>query len=177
MRGSVICVSATVILGGCAQPIPVVSPVEVVSSSLAQPQTPQTSGEYDEGRFATGRGRNVIAGHAQVAAEDGTVRTCRGAAATLIPAITATRARMDRLYGAGQDYVVVRDGDLPTSNPELRQLAKRARCDGAGAFRFTGVPDGTYFVTAGFVGKPLASVKHEVSVRGGETARVELTNQ
>lgn len=158
-------------LAGCAQDPVVVRPVAVTKPATAGP--PRSLGAFEGGKFAAGKGRNTIKGHAEIGGENG-VRTCAGAMATLVPAISATRARMDSLYGAGNDIVRIDAGGLPARSPELERLAKHVRCDSNGNFRFEQVADGDFFVTAGFTGKPVASVKREVSVHDGDAVSVQL---
>ena len=113
----------------------------------------------------------------EIAGTDGNSRNCSGASATLLPAIAATRSRMDVLYGPGRDFIQIGTARPPAGSPELERLARHASCDSEGNFRFSNVPDGSFFVTAGFKGRPVASVKRQVDVRGGQNESVLLTDR
>jgi len=130
---------------------------------------------YAEGEWALRRGRNTIEGRVAVRQPDGTVTTCADNAASLIPVTPSTRARMDALYGRDRNFALV-GSEHPSRDPAMERLVRHEPCDEGGRFRFTRVADGDYFVVAGVPEPEPSSVKKEVSVRGGVTRRVLLTN-
>jgi hypothetical protein len=131
---------------------------------------------YASGAWALRPGRNMIIGSTAVVEADGRTRTCAGNAASLIPVTPATRARMDAIYGRDTNVVLASAGHAPPRDPRLERIVVHNMCDPNGDFRFTDVPDGNYYVTAGIPGPTMGSVKREVSVRGGQVRHVTLTN-
>jgi hypothetical protein len=117
--------------------------------------------------------RNTIIGHAEVDQHRGAA-TCAGDEATLLPVTRATTARMERLYGPDRDYTAINAGTHIERDPAIDRLARHARCDGLGNFRFGEVADGTYYVVAGVRGAERGSVKREISIHGGVTRHVLL---
>ncbi len=174
MRTLLLGLSVAALLAGCAE---TPKPIPVVFHPPAPPPKPLGFGAYEDGKWALAKGNNTISGHAEIAGTDGNSRNCSGASATLLPAIAATRSRMDVLYGPGRDFIQIGTARPPAGSPELERLARHASCDREGNFRFSNVPDGSFFVTAGFAGRPVASVKRQVDVRGGQNESVLLTDR
>lgn len=150
-------------------------------SSCAQPgyypahMTPPPGSAYQQGEWALQPGKNTIIGHVAIKRPDGSVATCAGDGANLIPAIPAARTRMNAIYGAGRNFILVSEARSLPHDPSLDRLIKQNRCDANGDFRFTEVADGDYFITVGIRGPERASVKREIAVRGGVTRHVDIT--
>lgn len=79
---------------------------------------------------------------------DGRVYDCTGSVG-LTPDTPYTRARFATLYGstdrAAIPEAVVRARTVPDPNADYRSYVRQETCDG-GRFRFTGLPDGGWFV-------------------------------
>ena len=154
---------ALLLLAGCSL-TPAPAPVEIPVGQAA----------YRQGEWALRRGDNTIMGRTAVPGPDGHVLTCAGDAASLIPDIPATRARMEALYGPGRSLVLVSAAPHLPHDPWLDRLVVKNRCDADGHFIFSYVPNGRYFVTAGLPGPPAVSIRRELSVYGGVTRQVNL---
>ena len=146
--------------------------------ALQQP-TPDVRFDPAEARYAEARGRNIIAGRARVTLDNGQVASCAGNHATLVPVTRYTRARLARIYGHGNVADFATAPHLPR-DPAFDRVVISARCDGGGAFRFDAVADGPWFVVAplrapGQGAEEGASVRRQVTVRGGQTVTVTLT--
>ena len=133
---------------------------------------------FDEGDFGWSQapGRNSIQG--QVAfAQDGKTFACVGSAG-LTPDTPYTRARFRTLYGSTEraaiPAAVVRARDAGEAGADYRAYVRSERCEN-GRFRFSGLPDGGWFlivpVTAGEA--PVVLMRH-VDTRGGRVVNVTL---
>ncbi|WP_312685450.1 hypothetical protein [Brevundimonas nasdae] len=110
-------------------------------------------------------------------AQDGKAYACV-ASAGLTPDTPYTRARFRTLYGsterAALPAAVVRARDAGEAGADYRAYVRSERCDN-GRFRFSGLPDGGWFlivpVTAGEA--PVVLMRH-VDTRGGRVVNVTL---
>jgi len=133
-------------------------------------------------------GANVITGSASLQTRGGDVKTCAGATAQAIPQTTYTAARIIQIYGrltrGFADAEASRKGSKKDPQ-ELQKFIRTAGCDAQGAFLFTDLPDGTYFITAPVswerVGYGPLLVREggwlmqRVSVSDGKSVKVVLT--
>lgn len=110
-------------------------------------------------------------------AQDGKAFACVGSAG-LTPDTPYTRARFRTLYGATDraaiPAAVVRARDVGEAGTDYRAYVRSERCEN-GRFRFSGLPDGGWFlivpVTAGEA--PVVLMRH-VDTRGGRVVNVTL---
>lgn len=107
---------------------------------------------------------------------DGQAYECTGAVA-LTPDTPYTRARFNTLYGsidrAAIPEAIIRARTVPDPNADYRSFVRSDTCQG-GRFRFTGLPDGSWFVIAPVsAGGDRIVLMRRVETRGG--GRVSLT--
>ena len=110
-------------------------------------------------------------------AQDGKAFACV-ASAGLTPDTPYTRARFRTLYGSTEraaiPAAVVRARDAGEAGADYRAYVRSERCEN-GRFRFSGLPDGGWFlivpVTAGEA--PVVLMRH-VDTRGGRVVNVTL---
>ena len=140
-------------------------------------------GAFRAGDFAWSQapGRNTLAG---ALGHAGPVRyTCSGATVVLTPETPWATRRMTVLYKSGQraalpaDDVRSRQSQAPPgdSNPYV----KRAACDAADHFSFTGLPDGAWYVVV--LAKPVApatgpnlALMRRVVTKGGKVTPFDI---
>lgn len=109
--------------------------------------------------------------------------TCAGAGVVLTPETPWTKRRMSILYTSPvaaalpADEVRARTPSAP--NEDYSSFVRRATCDAANRFAFSGLPDGAWFViasarpAAGAQGPTMAIMKR-VETRGGRLVNVTL---
>lgn len=133
---------------------------------------------FNEGDFAWSQRGGQAAIEGRVAyAEGGKNFACVGSAG-LTPETAYTRERFRTLYGstdrAAVPAAVVRARTVPDANANYSGYVRDTRCEN-GAFRFSGLPDGGWFlivpVTAGEA--PVVLMRR-VETRGGRVINVTL---
>lgn len=165
-----------------ARPLIVVAAASAVLAGCAT--GPSTGGygggsEFNADAFAWSArpGQGSIQGRVAYV-RDGQTFNCIGNAG-LIPDTGYTRARMQRLYGstdrADVPAAVVRARSAGEQGADYRSYERAEACTD-NAFRFSGLPDGGWFIitpvrAAG--GDPVVLMRHVVT-RGGRTANVTL---
>src|SRR3954454_13150981 len=74
---------------------------------------------------------NTIIGRTAITRTDGSLATCAGDAATPLRVTPASRARMDELYVAGENYVLI-SGQMPARSRWVERQVMHEYCDGTG---------------------------------------------
>ena len=110
-------------------------------------------------------------------AQDGRTYGCVASAA-LHPDTPYTRARFQALYGsterAALPAAVVRARNLPDPAPRYYSYVRETRCEN-GAFRFSGLPDGGWFLIApARAGDSTMVLMRRIETRGGRVLNVSL---
>lgn len=110
-------------------------------------------------------------------AQDGRVFQCAGNVG-LIPDTRYTRARIDRLYGAADraavPAAVVRARSAGEQGADYRSYERAEPC-ADGGFRFSGLPDGSWFLIAPVkAGDSVMVLMRRVQTRGGRAVNVTL---
>ena len=136
------------------------------------------STEFSADAFAwsTRAGQASIEGRVAFA-QDGKTFNCVGNVG-LIPDTGYTRARMQRLYGsterAAVAAAVVRARSAGEQGADYRSF-ERAQACANDAFRFTGLPDGSWFLISPVkAGDDIVVVMRRVQTRGGRAINVNL---
>jgi hypothetical protein len=173
---SLVVLAASAALGGCA---------------AAAPEIHTMSARYNpsEVAWASVPGTNTIEGNAVLRTVSGEVRTCAGLEAALLPVSSYAIERFTTIYGNPQGGFRS-SGNLKFSEDDPAYVAseRKAICDSQGNFRFTNLADGDYYVRSsvvwgvptgyyGIVSSQGGFLAQRVSVHGGETKRIVLTNQ
>jgi hypothetical protein len=137
-----------------------------------------SSSEFSADAFAwsTRGGQASIEGRVAFA-QDGKTFSCVGNVG-LIPDTSYTRARMQRLYGsterAAVPAAVVRARSAGEQGADYRSYERAQPC-AEGAFRFTGLPDGSWFLISPVkAGDDIVVVMKRVQTRGGRMINVTL---
>ncbi len=119
-------------------------------------------------------------GHSGVRGASPARHSCAGLAVALTPETPYSRERIYKLYGSTHraDLTVaeVRGRIIANDNPDMVRFVRVTRCDSAGDFAFSGLPDGGYFLIAQVAaeGGPRALMRH-LSLTAGNVATVRLT--
>jgi hypothetical protein len=173
--GVIVAVSA---LAACQSEPPIGPPAPVSAYAPPPPPPPQSSGGFRDSDFAwsTGPGAGQIVG----------VMAYKGAAAhytcqdvVLTPETPWSRNRMRMLYlSSTASAVPVEDvrARTPAESNNYARYARRAECNPAGHFSFTGLPDGAWYVitvAAPVGGGARVAVMRRVETHG-DAARVVL---
>lgn len=121
-------------------------------------------------------GQAVIEGQV-VFRRDGAAYACTGSVA-LTPDTPYTRARFNTLYGstnqAAVPEAVVRARTVPDPNADYRNFVRQGTCEN-GRFRFSGLPDGSWFIIAPVsAGGDRIVLMKRVDTRGGRVVNVTL---
>jgi hypothetical protein len=114
---------------------------------------------------------------------NGKAYSCATTGVVLTPEIPWTRRRMEILYTSAETATLpvsdVRGRTPPGRSADYSAFVKRAACDAAGRFSFTGLPDGGWFVIT--VAKPVdpgagqdMAIMRHVKVRDGRAVSVKL---
>ena len=160
-----ITVALILALAGCAQ----FQQQAALSSGIAP-------GEVE---WARKSGRNTVSGVASLK-EGGTVRTCAGTSANLIPDTAYARARMTAIFGnatRGTRAASLGPVKFERDDPLYVSSLRSARCDASGSFSFPSVPDGIWYVTTSVKwqdGTQGSSMMQRVDVQGGRLTKVIL---
>lgn len=170
-----IALASACVLSACAtdQPAPV--------ATARAPAAPATS-EFRTSDFAwsTAPGKGRVDG--QIAFKSGRLAyACGEAGVVLTPETPWTKARMAILYNSSSHAALpaseVRARTPPGRSADYSAFVKRATCDGAGRFTFSGLPDGAWYVIT--VAKPVGpgtdmAIMRRVTVKGGKPVSVKL---
>ena len=157
----------------------------VVAGALALsacPTTPMSGGtspaEFSADAFAwsTRAGQASIEGRVAFV-QDGQTFSCVGNVG-LIPDTGYTRARMQRLYGsterAAVPAAVVRARSAGEQGADYRSYERAQPC-ADGAFRFSALPDGSWFLISPVkAGDDIVVLMKRVQTRGGRLVNVTL---
>lgn len=145
---------------------------------------PRGTVEFRTADFAWSRaaGRGAIQGQLTYRVA-GAPYSCASAPVVLTPETPWVRARMMILYRSDQSAAEpaeeVRGRTPPERSQDYSAFVRRATCDAAGRFAFTGLPDGSWFVItvarppSGVAGREMALMRR-VTIRGGRTENVRL---
>ncbi|MBN9478691.1 MAG: hypothetical protein J0I52_00495 [Bordetella sp.] len=130
----------------------------------------------DDFAWSTRAGQASIEGRVAFV-QDGRAFQCVGNVG-LIPDARYTRARIDRLYGASDraavPAAVVRARSAGEQGADYRSYERAEPCAG-GSFRFSGLPDGGWFLIAPVkAGDDVMVLMRRVQTRGGRTVNVTL---
>lgn len=155
-------------VGGCTQ-------LAVQDSPLSKPIVPS------EIEWARQTGANTVSGSAIMTA-GGTRHTCAGQSALLIPDSAYARARMTAIFGnatRGTRAASLGPVKFESDDPLYVSSLRSTRCDAAGSFSFSRVPDGTWYVTSSVKWQGAAqaeggSMMQRVELRGGRFVKVVL---
>lgn len=112
-------------------------------------------------------------------ADRGQTYACAGSVG-LTPVTPYTRQRFQTLYGSTERAAIpapiVRARTVQEAGADYRAFVRSESCDGEGRFRFTGLPDGDWFVIApvrAAAGEPVVLMRR-VSTRGGRAVSLTL---
>jgi hypothetical protein len=155
-------------VAGCAQ----FAPQEAALS------TPIAPSEVD---WARRSGANSVSGTAFLKA-GGTNHSCAGQSANLIPDSAYARARMAAIFGSearGMRASSLGPVKFERDDPLYVSTLRTTRCNPAGAFSFSGVPDGVWYVTSSVKWQEGSqaeggSMMQRVDLRGGRQVKVTL---
>lgn len=130
----------------------------------------------DDFAWSTRAGQASIDGRVAFV-QDGKAFACAGNVG-LIPDTRYTRARIDRLYGASDraavPAAVVRARSAGEQGADYRSFERAEPCAGD-AFRFSGLPDGGWFLIAPVkAGDEIVVLMRRVQTRGGRPITVTL---
>ena len=170
----------------------------VAVAACAPPPTPAVrtvtlTERFDPADFAWAQaeGANTITGSVLMRTVGGDVKTCGGLEVELIPDAPYSRERIAATYyNASAGY---RAANSPQIGPVIMGpvpagydgIIRRTVCGPEGRFRFSGLPDGGYFVIGEVTwGAPTAYgietqggwIMRRIEVSGGQTAEVILTH-
>lgn len=139
---------------------------------------PPTAAVFDPQAFAwsTRGGQNAIDGRIDYRRE-GRAYACSGSVG-LTPDTPYTRQRFAALYGstdrAAVPEAVVRARNVPDPNADYRAFVRSERCEN-GRFRFSGLPDGGWFIIAPVdAGGDRIILMQSVRTRGGRVSNVVM---
>jgi hypothetical protein len=155
-------------VAGCAQ-------FGLQEAGLATPIAPS---EVD---WARRSGTNTVTGLALIE-PGGTIHTCAGQSANLIPDSAYARARMTAIFGnasKGMRAASLGAVKFERDDPLYVSTLRTTPCDAAGSFSFLRVPDGVWYVTSSVKWQGAAqmeggSMMQRVDVRGGRLVKVVL---
>ncbi|CAN5709103.1 hypothetical protein BH10PSE6_BH10PSE6_11270 [soil metagenome] len=155
-------------LAGCAQ-------FGQQEAALATPIAPS---EVD---WARKSGANAVSGTAVLKA-GGKTHSCAGQSANLIPDSAYARARMTAIFGSetkGMRAASLGPAKFERDDPLYVSSLRTARCDPSGAFSFSRVPDGVWYVTSSVKWQDGSqaeggSMMQRVDLRGGRQVKVTL---
>jgi hypothetical protein len=132
-------------------------------------------------------GRNTIEVNGFLRQAGGGVVTCAGAKTSLTPATAMARERIGHLYGSDQGgFNSSTKYRFTNTDPAYDSLQKTAICNSEGKVVFKNVADGDFYVVtmvvwtvpvnAYYSSAEGGALSQLVSVRGGETKSIILTN-
>jgi hypothetical protein len=159
--------------------------VAAVAAACAPMPDPRGSGGTGSAAFnaadfdwSAREGQSSIVGRVDFSHEGRTFRCASSAALT--PETPYTRARLRALYGssdrAALPEAIVRARTVPDANADYRGYVRSERCDASGGFRFTGLPDGAWYLIAPVTadGEDRFVLMRRVETRGGRATTVTL---
>jgi hypothetical protein len=140
--------------------------------------TPIAPSEVD---WARRSGTNTVSGIALIDG-GGTIHTCAGQSANLIPESAYARARMTAIFGnatKGMRAASLGAVKFDRDDPLYVSTLRTTRCDVAGSFSFPRVPDGVWYVTSSVKWQGASQVEggsmmQRVDVSGGRLVKVAL---
>lgn len=184
MRNTVLAIGAAALLAGCA----VYTEGDEVSFGKPIPATLSSNLTADEVAWSKVRGANSITGQAIMRTRGGDVKTCAGLDVSLIPYSAYAAERIAVTYGAEDEGFARRESRPFSPDPAVyHETIRRSICDAQGNFRFTGLPDGRYFVLVevsweavqggryAYLAGQGGTMMSRVSVSGGEERQLLLT--
>jgi hypothetical protein len=137
--------------------------------------------------WAAARGTNTLRGSAMIRPAGDEPRTCAGATVALLPDGAYTRDRVRRLYGGlerGSNTLAPGAGRrIEAADPAFARSVRTTTCDIHGRFGFSGLPDGTWYVTSSVAWRTRgndpasqagAALMQRVTLAGGGTQQVHL---
>ena len=165
MKPFVALFAVLLVLAGCAQ-------LGIQEPALSHGIAPS------EVEWARKTGRNAVSGVASQRA-GGTVHTCAGQSANLIPDSAYARARLERIFGStvrGQRAASLGPVKFPSDDPLYLSTMRTTRCDASGTFSFPRVPDGVWYATTSvkWGQNEGGSMMQRVDVSGGRLVKVTL---
>lgn len=120
-------------------------------STLPGQRLPGVAFDPAEVAWAAARGSNAVRGSAVLRPAGGEPRTCAGATVALLPDSAYTRDRVQRLYGAieggSNDLAPGATRQIEAVDAGFGRAVRTTTCDVHGRFGFSGLPDGTWYVT------------------------------
>lgn len=162
-------------------------------ATTAPPPTFTLAAPFNAADFAWSRmeGKNTIAGDAVLRTVGGDVKTCAGYQVQLLPATAYTQEYVTRRFKSPQGgyapFLSILQGTY-TLDTGLGDFKRTTTCNAQGAFTFSGLADGSYFVIAKVEWQSIAGggyyyynqtqggdIALKVTVAGGETQVVTLT--
>lgn len=148
---------------------------------------------FDEAALAWAKapGSNTISGDALLRTVGGEVKTCAGLDVSLTPKspyVEEYMARRFNSFNSGYSpYGAALQGNYAL-NPALGPYVIRKKCNAQGAFNFSGLPDGAYYVVANVTWQAVqgygaytylatqgGEISQLVEVAGGKEASITLT--
>jgi hypothetical protein len=105
--------------------------------------------------WARKSGANTVSGIA-VTKVGGTIHTCAGQWANLVPDSAYARARMTAIFGnatRGSRDASLGPVKFEKDDPLYVSTLRTTRCDAAGSFSFPRLPDGIWYVTSSSSGR------------------------
>ena len=173
MKPAALVLSLILTTAGCAQ----------LGSTFGLPDptlsTPIAASEIE---WARKSGANSVSGNATMTS-GGTIHTCAGQSANLIPDSTYARARLTAIFGnatRGTRAASLGPVKFERDDPLYVQTLRTTRCDASGSFSFPRVPDGVWYATTSVKWEGPAqqveggSMMQRVDVRGGRLVKVML---
>jgi hypothetical protein len=134
------CVAGVLGLAGCATPVKLM-----------------TTFDPSEVTWAQGSGTNAIRGSAVLRTVGGDTRTCAALPVMVIPDSGYARERINAIYGnlirGYNPSFGGRPQTFTENDPRYLETGRRGTCDAQGAFAFSDLPDGTYFVVTAVIWK------------------------
>lgn len=173
-----LCIAAFLLLGACAttENPPAKRGAAQAPLGASGPAAFRTA----DFAWSTASGSGAVQG--QVAfRQHGTAYGCSGV--VLTPETPWVRQRISILYRSTDSAALPADEVRKRTPPERSQdysnYVKRATCDAAGRFGFTGLPDGAWFVItvvkpSGGGAGPEIAIMRRISIRGGKSVSVRL---
>jgi hypothetical protein len=128
--------------------------------------------------WARKTGRNTVSGVATLRS-GGTVHTCAGQSANLIPDTPYARARLERIFGStvkGMRPASKGPEKFDSDDPLYLSTMRTTRCDASGSFSFPRIPDGVWYATTSvkWGQSEGGSMMQRVEVSGGRLVKVTL---
>jgi hypothetical protein len=132
----------------------------------------QTPFDYSEHERYAKPGANRIKGKAVLTQQGRGVVTCAGSRVLLLPATSYFREMFWHMIVAGSEPTPPRK-----THPALKNMIRRTQCDGQGAFSFSEIPDGTWFLLTQVNASDGSMWIGEMTVANGELREALLTDK